>query len=230
MNRTARSESAVPIVVVDDNRLLREGIVAILDRHPDLQVVAVADSPDDAAPLVSEHRARVVLVDAGMGDYDSHGLVKRIVETFPEARVIVMDILPDPEDVVEFIRCGASGFVVKDASVDAFVDTIRKVADGSQVLPPTLTSTVFSQIADNTAAQGVADPVRFSRLTQREHEVIDLNAEGMTNKAIGRALQVSPHTVKSHVHNILEKLALHSRLQVAMYALSAESSPSEESE
>jgi len=230
MGRKVSSASAVPIVVVEDNRLLREGIVAILDRHPDLKVVAVADDVDSAPPRVSETRARVVLVDAGLGDHDSHDLVEHIVGAYPEARVIVMDILPDPEDVFEFVRRGASGFVVKDASIDVFVDTIRTVAEGGEVLPTTLTSTVFSYIADQTRARRTPGASRSLRLTRREHQVIDLIAEGMSNKAIGRDLKISHHTVKSHVRNILEKLALHSRLQVAVYARETEQPSSEESE
>ena len=218
MGRRVPSAAAVPIVVVEDNRLLREGIVAILDRHPDLQVVAVADDVDAAPQRVSDTRARVVLVDAGLGDRDSHDLVEHIVGAFPEARVIVMDILPDPEEVFEFVRRGASGFVVKDASIDVFIDTIRRVAEGAEVLPTVLTSTLFSYIVDRARAR---PPLRASgsvRLTRRERQVIDLIAEGMSNKAIARELRISHHTVKSHVRNILEKLALHSRLQVAVYA------------
>jgi two-component system NarL family response regulator len=209
-------------VIVEDNRLLREGIVAILDRHPDLEVVGVADDVDAAPMRVSETRARVVLVDAGLGDNDSHDLVEHIVGAFPETRVIVMDILPDPEEVVEFVKRGASGFVVKDASLDVFIDTIRKVAEGGEVLPPALTSTIFSYIVDRTTARPASGTARSVRLTRREHQVIDLIAEGMSNKAIAHDLRISRHTVKSHVRNILEKLALHSRLQVAVYARDAE--------
>ena len=98
---------------------------------------------------------------------------RHIVGAFPEARVIVMDILPDPEEVFEFVRRGASGFVVKDASIDVFIDTIRKVAEGDEVLPPVLTSTVFSYIVDRTTARHCSGTSRSVRLTRREHQVID---------------------------------------------------------
>ena len=221
MDRQAPRKGAVPIVVVEDNPVLCEGIVAILDRHRDLHVAAVARDADSAVPRVSETRPRVVLVDAGLGERDSHDLVENIVEAFPEARVIVMDILPDPEEVFEFVRRGASGFVVKDTSVDVFVETIRKVADGEEVLPEVLTSTVFSYIVDRTTGRDSPGTSRSVRLTRREHQVIELIAEGMSNKGIAHELKISHHTVKSHVRNILEKLALHSRLQVAVYARDA---------
>jgi DNA-binding NarL/FixJ family response regulator len=205
-------------VVVEDNRLLREGIVAILERHPDLDVVAVEDDVDAAVRRVPECGARVVLVDAGLGDHDSHDLVEHIARTFLDVRVIVMDILPEPDEIVEFVKRGASGFVVKEASVEVFVETIRTVARGGEVLPPTLTSTLFTHIAQHAATQRSPASDRAARMTTRERQVIALIAEGMSNKQIARQLRISNHTVKSHVRNILEKLALHSRLQVAAYA------------
>ena len=213
----------IPILVVEDNRLLREGMVAILARQPGLAVVAVAEDAGAALLRVPETRPRVVLVDAGLGEHDSYSLVERIRQAAPETRVIVMDVLPVPEEVVQFIMRGASGFVVKDATVDDFVLTVRSVAAGKEVLPPALTGTLLSHIA--THAVGRPSPVATGgvRMTQREREVIDLIAEGLSNKEMARRLNLSTFTIKSHVHNILEKLALHSRLQVAAHAHRAES-------
>jgi DNA-binding NarL/FixJ family response regulator len=170
-----------------------------------------------------------VLVDAGLGENDSQDLVEHIARSYPDARVIVMDILPEPGEVIEFVKRGASGFVVKEASVDVFVDTIRAVADGAQILPQPLTNTIFSHIAQRAATGPAASVDRSVQMTKREGQVIDLIAEGMSNKLIARQLRISTHTVKSHVRNILEKLALHSRLQVAAYAHKAES-PTRETE
>jgi DNA-binding NarL/FixJ family response regulator len=208
----------IPVLVVEDNRLLREGIVAILDRQPDLAVVAVAEDAGEALRRVPETRPRVVLVDAGLGDHDSHRLVEHIRQTAPQARVIVMDLLPVPEEVVEFVKRGASGFVVKDATVDDFVRTIRSVAEGREVLPPALTGTLFSHIAQHAAGRPTASRIGAVRMTKREREIIDLIADGLSNKEIAQRVHLATHTVKSHVHNILEKLALHSRLQLAAYA------------
>ena len=209
---------AIPVLVVEDNRLLREGIVSILNRQSDLQVVAVAEDAHAAVSRASETKPRVVLLDAGLGDNDSHGLVEHITRELPGVRVVVMDVLPEPEDIVQFVRRGAAGFVVKEASVDVFLATIRSVAEGAEVLPPALATPLLSHIADHAAARPSASLRRAARMTKREREVIGLIAEGMSNKEIARRLHLSTHTVKSHVRNILEKLALHSRLQVAAYA------------
>jgi DNA-binding NarL/FixJ family response regulator len=210
-------------MVVEDNRLLREGIVAVLERHPDFTVVAIAEDADGALPRVSETRPRVVLVDAGLGEHDSYSLVEQIRKADPQARVIVMDLLPVPEDVVEFVMRGASGLVVKDATLDDFVQTIRSVAAGNEVLPSALTGTVFSHIARHALERPSAAAIRNVRMTQREREIVDLIAQGLSNKEMARRLNLSPYTIKSHVHNILEKLALHSRLQLAAHAHQAES-------
>ena len=224
MDRDARGPGSIPVVVVEDNRLLREGIVTILERHEDLEVLAVAEDADTAMACVCDSKARVVLVDAGLGDHDSHELVEHIARAFPEARVIVMDVLLEGDEIVEFVKRGASGFVVKGGSIEDFIKTIRAVAEGREVLPPVLTTTLFSHVAQQEVARSGPAEDTDTRMTPREKEVIGLIAEGLSNKAIAQRLGISTHTVKSHVRNILEKLALHSRLQVAVHVHRAEAS------
>jgi DNA-binding NarL/FixJ family response regulator len=220
-------QQTIPVLVVEDNRLLRHGIVAILKQRPDFVVVAVAEDAGAALLRLAETKPRVVLVDAGLGEHDSYCLVAHIRQAAPEARVIVMDLLPVPEDVVEFVKRGASGFVVKDATVDDFVHTIRSVAEGRDVLPSALTGTLFSHIAQHAAGRPAAGMIGAVRMTRREREIIDLIADGLSNKEIAQRVHLATYTVKSHVHNILEKLALHSRLQLAAYAHKAERSTEE---
>jgi len=138
----------------------------------------------------------------------------------PEVRIIVMDVLPVPEELHDFVNAGASGFIAKDATLDAFVSTVRSVATGTDVLPPALTSTLFSHIAKLALRRNPTEVAEAVRMTARERAVFDLIADGLSNKAIGERLHVATNTVKGHVHNILEKLALHSRLQIAAYARS----------
>ncbi len=208
---------AITIMVVEDNELLQEGIVSILSERGDLRVVAVASDANGALSRLPEAEPQLVLVDAGLGNGDSQELVERIAQLAPETRVVVMDVLPDPEDVIDFVRRGTAGFVVKQATVEVFIETLRSVAAGDEVLPPTLTTSLFSHIAEHAATLPAAGVKRAVRMTKRERQVIDLIAEGLSNKKIARRLHISTHTVKSHVRNILEKLALHSRLQVAAY-------------
>jgi two-component system NarL family response regulator len=205
------------VLVIEDNRLLREGIAAMVNEQPDLKVVAVAESCKAAVLSARETRPRVVLMDAALED-DSRSCVKSLRKAVPEVRVIVMDLLPVNEDVMDFVRAGASGFIVKDATIEEVVTAVRAVAAGKEVLPSVLTGTLFSHIARQAVDRSSSDAIRAARMTQREREVVDLIAKGLRNKEIAHRLNLTTHTVKSHVHNILEKLALHSRLEVAAHA------------
>jgi DNA-binding NarL/FixJ family response regulator len=210
----------ISILVVEDNRLVRDGIIAMLAEQPDLKVVAAVDRPPAALEKAREKRPEVVLVDAALGDHDSHRLVSAIKHAAPEARIIVMDVLPVPEELHDFVNAGASGFIAKDATLDAFVSTVRSVATGTDVLPPALTNTLFSHIVRVAVARKPSDVIKAVRMTERERAVFDLIADGFSNKEIAQHLQLATNTVKGHVHNILEKLALHTRLQIAAYARS----------
>jgi DNA-binding NarL/FixJ family response regulator len=139
----------------------------------------------------------------------------------PAARVIVMGLLPIQEDVANYVRAGASGFVMKDASFEDFFATIRAVAAGAEILPQALTNSLFTQIARNAAVVDQAKVLETVSLTNREREVIALLGEGLSNKEIAARMNIAIHTVKSHVHNVLEKLALRSRLEVAAFSHAA---------
>lgn len=206
----------IAVALIEDNRLVRQGICALLGRSPDLEVVVAAGSGD--TERLRAANPGVVLLDLGLRSTDSLRLTQRVKQELPEAKIIVMDLLPMHADIVEFVHAGADGFILKDASLDDLVRTIRSVAEGERVLPPPLASTLFSQIASEAIARGRPEVLDSVRMTPREREVIGLIADGLSNKAIATQLRVSPHTVKSHVRNIMEKLALHTRLQIAAYA------------
>jgi DNA-binding NarL/FixJ family response regulator len=215
---TIRSGAAetIAIAVIEDNRLVREGITALLNQVSDLRVVAGASSGNLA--LLSERRPHVVLLDLGLRNGDSLRVAERVRRDFPESRVIVMDLLPVHEDIMEFVHVGVSGFIMKDATLEDLVRTIRSVAEGGHVLPPQMTSTLFSQIARAAVTSGRPEALDAVRMTKRERQVINLISEGLGNKQIAAHLHISIHTVKSHVRNVMEKLALHTRLQIAAYA------------
>jgi two-component system NarL family response regulator len=207
----------ISVVLIEDNRLLREGLEAMIRNQPGLEFVGSSSNAEEALRVVYEASPDVVLVDFGLEDHDSLTLTATVRTEVPEARVIVMGILPLQEDVANFVQAGASGFIMKDASFDEFFATIRAVAGGAEVLPPALTNTLFSQIARGTVSGNSASLLESVRLTGREREVVELLGEGLSNKEIAARLQIAVHTVKSHVHNVLEKLALRSRLEVAAY-------------
>jgi len=193
---------------------VREALTAMLERLPDVRVVS---SPVADAQFLADNRPHVVLLDVGLRDHDSLSLAASLKKDTPEAKIIVMDLMPVQEEIVEFVNLGVSGFVLKDATFDEFVGTIRSVANGQKVLPPRMTESLFSQIAKESGARD-ARVLEDVRMTRREREVIELIGEGLSNKEIANRLNIATHTVKSHVRNVMEKLALHTRLQIAAYA------------
>jgi DNA-binding NarL/FixJ family response regulator len=206
------------VLVIEDNRLVREGLSALLNEQPDFTVTATAEGGDAGLLQVRETKPHVVLVDATLGSHDSHRLVESVRKEVPESKVIVMDLLPAHEDIIAFIKAGANGFIVKDATIEDFVRTIRSIAGGADVVPPALTGTLLSHIVDQAVMRSTAAVLEAVQMTKREREVTSLIAEGLSNKEIAQRLNIATYTVKSHVHNILEKLALHSRLQIAAHA------------
>jgi len=216
------------IVLIDDNRLLREGLASLIHSQPGFRVLTASADVDEALQKAREAKPNVVLLDFGLEDHDSLALTSTVHAEVPTARVIVMGLLPAQEDVANYVRAGASGFIMKDASFDEFVETIRAVAAGAEVLPQALTNTLFSQIARNAVGRSSSRVLEAVRLTNRERQVIDLLGEGLSNKEIATRLHIAVHTVKSHVHNILEKLALRSRLEVAAFSHSQGSRPFEQ--
>ncbi|MFH2055238.1 MAG: response regulator transcription factor [bacterium] len=209
----------IRVLLIEDNRLLREGITAMLNEQPDIKAVS-ATGNGDALAKAQKINPQVVLLDLGLKNQNSLRVAELIKEKHPKAEIVVMDLMPAPAEVVEFVKAGVAGFILKDATIEDFLHTIRMVAEGKKVLPPSLTGSLFSHIVEYAVQSGKADRLmRSVRLTRREHEVVDLVARGMSNKEIARELNIAVHTVKSHVHNTLEKLALHTRLELASFAL-----------
>ena len=206
----------ISVALIEDNRLVREGIAALLNQQSDISVVAGSDTADTLRLRALE--PEVVLLDLGLRNGDSLRIAQMVQKELPQSRIIVMDLLPAHEDIMEFVHAGVAGFIMKDATLTELVDTIRSVASGARVLPPSLTDTLFSQILHGAVAQGRADVIGSVRMTTREREVIGLIAEGLSNKEIAARLNIATHTVKSHVRNIMEKLTLHTRLQISAYA------------
>jgi DNA-binding NarL/FixJ family response regulator len=199
----------ISVAVIEDNRLVREGIASLLNHTKDFRVVAAASNGDPA--LLRAANPDVVLLDVGLRDNDSLLFAETMKTEFPNAKVIMMDLLPMHEDIVDFVNAGVSGFILKDATFEDLVHTIHAVLQA-------MTSSLFSQIAKDAVMRGREGTLDAVRMTPREREVIRLIGDGMSNKEIAADLNIATHTVKSHVRNVMEKLALHTRLQIAAFS------------
>jgi DNA-binding NarL/FixJ family response regulator len=208
------------VLLFEDNRLLREGISALLEGSKDIQLLAAPGAHNGSTAFIRRLKPDVILLDVGLRGRNSLHMVEMISREMPKAGVIVMDLAPAGEDILRFIKAGACGFVMKDAPPEEFLRTLSIVAAGGKVLPPLLSGSVFTEIVDHAIREGGKGMKTALRMTKREREVLVHISDGLTNNQISVQLRITPYTVKSHVHNIMEKLTLHTRLEVANYSLS----------
>ena len=184
-----------------------------------MYVVASISNGENILNLTDKHKPNLMLLDFGVPNNNSFQIVKLSKKEFPELKIIVMDVLPLQSNVFDFVQAGVSGFILKDANTVEFIKTIRSVFIGAKVLPEQLTCSFFSQIAENSINEvKPSEIVESVNMTKRERQVIDLIAASATNKEIAQKLNLSLFTVKSHVHNILEKLAISKRIQIEKHA------------
>lgn len=212
----------IRLLIIEDNRLLRDGIFSILKPHKDIVIIAASGDGRNTLVKIKQLKPNVVLLDLGLRSQNSLHVVEIVKRDFPLAKIIVMDLAPVQADILQYVKAGANGFILKDASLNDLLITIRAVADGSTILPPLLIDSLFSQIVEHAVREGKTKIKDAVRMTSREREVVLHLGEGMSNKEIGQKMRVSTYTVKSHIHNIMEKLALHTRLEIANYSYSTE--------
>jgi DNA-binding NarL/FixJ family response regulator len=210
----------IRLLLIEDNRLLRDGIFSILKAHKDIVIIAASGDGKNSLAKIQQLKPNVVLLDLGLRSQNSLHVVEIVKKEFPQAKIIVMDLAPVQADILQYVKAGANGFILKDASLKDFLITIRTVFEGSTVLPPLLVDSLFSQIVDHAVREGKPRLKESVMMTKREREVIQLLGDGMSNREIGQKIHVSTYTVKSHIHNIMEKLALHTRLEIANYSYS----------
>ncbi len=208
----------IRVLLIEDNRILREGISAMINKQRDVIVAAVSDGRDNTLLKARAVKPHLVLMDLGLDSQNSLDVVQSVKKEFPGIKIIGMGLAPTQLDIMEFVQAGAEGFILKDATVEEVIKTIRAVVGGETVLPPPMTGSLFFQVAEHAILNGKRKLKGAIRMTQREKEIIALIVDGMSNKQIAARLNIATFTVKSHVHNILEKLALHSRLQIASHA------------
>jgi two-component system nitrate/nitrite response regulator NarL len=208
--REEASMSKIRILLIEHNRLLRERVVAMINDQADMKVVG--DSGGHEGTL---HKARTASAQVILVDVIGFRRVASLTKHDPGFRVIGTGLVPEQPDIVSFVRSGASGFILKHATSGEFLSTIRSVAHGAIVLPASLAGSLFSHVPGPAHWRGEGEPPDTIRVTKREREISELIAEGLSNKEIARQINVATYTVKSHVHNILEKRGLHNRVEIA---------------
>ncbi|KAA0229947.1 response regulator transcription factor [bacterium] len=211
-------QKLIRVFIVDDNRLLREGLVSMLAEQEDIIVIGAAASGRKALEQIKNLRPEIVLIDIGMPGKNGIEVTQELRRDLPEAKVIILGMVDLTGEIMACIEAGAAGYVLKEASFDYLVETIRSVHCGESVVSPQMAASLFSRIAELAAERLPRIPPSPVKLTTRELEIINVIAEGLSNKEIAQRLSIEAQTVKNHIHNILDKLHLHTRLETVEYA------------
>ena len=213
------SEPPIRVLVVDDQTLVREGLVTLLRLSPGIDVVGSAVDGAEGVRLAQERRPDIVLMDLRMPRLDGAQATRQIVESLPQTRVIVLTTYADDESVFAALQAGARGYLTKDASSDEIGRAIRTVHAGDALLDPSVQRRLLDTVATRLPAKPAGTQEAYpDGLTQREMEVLRCMAEGLSNQEIAARLHVSEATVKTHINNIFSKADLRDRGQAVAYA------------
>lgn len=211
----------VRVLLADNRELFREGLVRLLEEQPGIEVVCQCDSSSDAVQKARETEPDVVLMDLGMTDRDAIEIVRSINEALPKAKVAMLTDCEDADKILDAIQAGAKGYVPKDVSMNSLAKSIGLLAEGEMVVSPPLAERLlnkFFSLKDEFEAKG---PESRLELSEREVEVLRLIAKGATNKEVAGQLVIAENTAKVHTRNLLSKLGLRNRQQLAVYAVKA---------
>ena len=223
--READDARAVPdpirVLIVDDHALFRRGLEMVLAEEPDIELVGEASDGAEAVAKAGEALPDVILMDIRMPKSSGIEACRAMKEVAPSAKIVMLTISDEEEDLFEAIRAGASGYLLKDIPYDEVADVVRAVHGGQSLINPSMAAKLLTEFAALAKRDGEerAQEVPAPKLTDREMEVLRLVARGMNNRDIAKELFISENTVKNHVRNILEKLQIHSRMEAVMIAV-----------
>jgi NarL family two-component system response regulator LiaR len=205
---------SISVLVADDHAIVRKGICALLATEPDIEVVGEAKDGRDVIAETQRLQPDVILMDLVMPGMDGLEAIRHITAHQPETRILVLTSFAGDDKVFPAIKAGALGYLLKDSGPEELVQAIRQVYRGKSSVHPTVARRLLQELSDPSGRGSERDP-----LTEREVEVLQLVAQGQSNRQISHQLAISEATVRTHVSNILAKLNLSSRTQAALYAL-----------
>ena len=213
------SGDAIRVLICDDHALFRRGLVMVLESEEGIEVVAEAEDGEEAVARAEETAPDVVLMDVRMPKMSGIEATRAIAEAVPSAKILMLTVSDEEEDLYEAVKAGATGYLLKEISIEEVANAIRAVVTGQSLISPSMASKLLTEFTNLAKKADERQAVPTPRLTERELEVLKLVARGMNNRDIAKELFISENTVKNHVRNILEKLHLHSRMEAVVYAV-----------
>jgi DNA-binding NarL/FixJ family response regulator len=217
VNQEASPPEPTRVLVVDDQELFRRGLTMLLRAEDGIEVVGEAGDGVEGVALAASTAPDVVLLDIRMPKRSGIEACQEIKEAVPAAKIIMLTSSDEEADLYEAVKSGASGYLLKDSSIDEVAQAVRVVADGQSLISPSMAVKLIDEFKQ--MSQPDRGQTSTFRLTERELEVLRLVAQGLNNKDIAKKLFISENTVKNHVRNLLEKLQLHSRMEAVLYAV-----------
>lgn len=206
----------IKVILADDHPLILEGLRKIIDLEADIEVVGVAYNGLEAVEMVEKHSPHVILLDINMPEFDGVKACNEIMKKNPQTKVIALTVCDEEDKIMQVLQAGAKGYFLKDVEPEKLIDAVRNVVKGQSFIHPRVADKILNQFNDLMEAK---KKEKDHPLTIREMEVIEHIAEGLTNKEIADKLYISEKTVKNHITNILRKLGLRDRTQVALWAI-----------
>lgn len=207
----------IRILLADDHAVVRDGLRALLDRQPDLTVVAEACDGRECIRLAEEHSPDVVMMDVAMPNMNGIEAARRIVAAQPATAVVVLSMHLDESYVLQSLRAGAKAYLLKDSPREDVLEAIRSAANGRSFLSRKVSRMLQQDYIEQLQSKGLDDS--YELLTDREREILQLLAEGRANKEVANLLNISPTTVETHRGHILRKLSLHGTADLILYAV-----------
>lgn len=211
----------IRVLLVDDQRLMRDGMRTLLSLEQDIAVVGEASNGQEALQQALALRPDVILMDIRMPGVDGVAATRAIRKVLPPTRVLILTTFDDDEQVMEALLEGAAGYLTKDLPAEEIAEAVRKVQSGGVIMPPPIAAKVVAELARRSSGHGLAAAGReaLAHLTEREQEVLRLLGQGYSNREIGESLHITEGTAKNHVSNVIEKLGLRDRTQAALWAV-----------
>lgn len=209
----------IKVLLVDDHQLFRVGIANLLKKNEDIEVVGQAANGLEAVQIASEVIPDVILMDLQMPEYDGIEATKAITKMLPETKVLMLTVCDGDDELFQAIKNGAQGYLLKNSSGEALLQGIRQIVIGEAPLSPTIATKMLKEFKKHYEVENEVTHEKLKDVTEREKEILTLISNGFSNRQIAEQLNIAENTVKNHIRNVMQKLHIQNRVQLATLAI-----------